>query len=151
MDLSLAESVPDHSSIWRFRNQLMKKQLLEVLLSQINGDLAKQGISVSQGSVGQEKTIYAFKMQINTDENGLIKQVSDTAGNVHDSKELEKLLEFKEGKSVRKVYADSAYANGKNEEKLGAENNKILHRAYRNKPLTREQKRASCLIMHLRA
>ncbi len=153
--------------------------ILEVLLSQINVDLAKQGISVSQGlvnrvdatvieakqfrqkkgqsgentqdreasysvkksSTGQEKTTDGFKMHINTDQNGLIKQVSDTAGHVPDSKELEKLLEFKEGKSVGKVYADNAYANGKNEEKLGAENNNILHKTYQNKPLTREQKR----------
>ena len=39
---------------------------------------------------------------INIDEAGLIKQVSDTAGHIHDSKELEKLLEFKDGKSVGK-------------------------------------------------
>ena len=178
VELSLSESVPDHSSIWRFRDQLLKKNLLEVLLFEINKDLEKQGISVLKGSVnivdatvieakqcrkkkgksgentqdpeasynrkksssGQEKTTYGFKMHINTDEDGLIKKVSYTTGRVHDSKELENLLDFKEGKSVGRVYADSAYANGKNDEKLGAENNKILHRAYRNKPLSREQK-----------
>ena len=179
VDLSLAESVPDHSNIWRFRDQLMRKELLEVLLSQVNDDLAKQGILVLQGSInvvdatiaeanqckkkkgqsgentqdpessynvkktseGKIKTTYGFKIHINTDEAGLIKKMSDTSGHVYDSKELEKLLEFKDGKSVGKVYADSAYANRKNDEKLGAENNKILHRAYRNKPLTREKKR----------
>ncbi len=38
------------------------------------------------------------------------------------------------------VYADSAYANKKNDEKLGKQNNKVLHRAYRNTPLTDRQK-----------
>ncbi len=38
------------------------------------------------------------------------------------------------------VFADSAYANKKNDERLGKHNNKILHRAYRNKPLTKQQK-----------
>jgi IS5 family transposase len=38
------------------------------------------------------------------------------------------------------VYADSAYANKKNNEKIGKQNNKVLHRAYRNKPLTKQQK-----------
>ena len=179
MDLGLEESVPDHSSICRFRDQLMRKELLEVLLSQVNDGLAKQGILVLQGSInvvdatiaeakqcrqkkgqsgentqdpeasyhvkktseGKIKTTYGFKIQINTDEAGLIKQVNDTAGHIHDSKELEKLLEFKDGKSVGKCMQIGAYANRKNDEKLGAENNKILHKAYRNKPLTREQKR----------
>ena len=167
------------SSIWRFRDQLLKKNLLEVLLCEINKDLEKQEILVLKGSVnivdatvieakqcrkkkgksgentqdpeasynrkksssGQEKMTYGFKMHINTDEDGLIKKVSYTAGHVHDSQELEKLLDFKEGKSVGAVYADSAYANQKNDMRLGSENNKILHRAYRNKPLSREQKR----------
>ena len=32
IDLSLSESVPDHSSIWRFRNLLNTESLLEPLL-----------------------------------------------------------------------------------------------------------------------
>ncbi len=43
-------------------------------------------------------------------------------------------------KTCGQVYADSAYANKKNDEKLGKQNNKVLHRAYRNKPLTKQQK-----------
>ena len=43
-------------------------------------------------------------------------------------------------KTVGEVYADSAYANKLNGKKLGKQNNKILHRAYRNKPLTQQQK-----------
>jgi hypothetical protein len=39
-------------------------------------------------------------------------------------------------KTCSEVYADSAYANKKNDEKLGQQNNKVLHRAYRNTPLT---------------
>jgi IS5 family transposase len=38
------------------------------------------------------------------------------------------------------VYADSAYANKQNDKKLGKQNNKVLHCAYRNKPLTKQQK-----------
>ena len=43
-------------------------------------------------------------------------------------------------KTCGEVYADSAYANKKNDEKLGKQNNKVLHRAYRNTPLTDRQK-----------
>jgi hypothetical protein len=45
-------------------------------------------------------------------------------------------------KTCGEVYADSAYANKKNDEKLGQQNNKVLHRAYRNTPLTDRQKQA---------
>jgi IS5 family transposase len=67
-----------------------------------------------------------------------------TPGNVHNSKEFDKLLDINKHKSKIKtcgeVYADSAYANKKNDEKLGQQNNKVLHRAYRNTPLTDRQK-----------
>jgi IS5 family transposase len=59
-----------------------------------------------------------------------------TAGNVHDSQELGKLVKGCGGQ----IYADSTYANKKNDKKFGVKNNKILHRAYRNKPLTKVQK-----------
>jgi hypothetical protein len=39
-------------------------------------------------------------------------------------------------KTCGEVYADSAYTNKKNDEKLSQQNNKVLHRAYRNTPLT---------------
>jgi hypothetical protein len=35
-------------------------------------------------------------------------------------------------KTCGEVYADSAYTNKKNDEKLSQQNNKVLHRAYRN-------------------
>jgi hypothetical protein len=43
-------------------------------------------------------------------------------------------------KTCGEVYADSAYANKKNDKKLGKKNNKVLHRAYRNTPLMQVQK-----------
>jgi IS5 family transposase len=52
-------------------------------------------------------------------------------------KEFYKLLGINKHKNKIKtcgeVYADSAYANKKNDEKLGKQNNKVLHRAYRNR------------------
>ena len=75
-----------------------------------------------------------------------------TKGSVHDSQELDALLGIdinhsnanntnKDSiKTPGQVYADSAYANKLNDKKLGKQNNKILHRAYRNKPITQQQK-----------
>ena len=79
-------------------------------------------------------------MHANTDEDGFVKKMTYTLGNVHDSQELDKLLDIGTTKTCGQVYVDSAYANKKNDKKLGKQNNKVLHRAYRNKPLTNEQK-----------
>jgi IS5 family transposase len=187
IDLSLSESVPDHSSIWRFRQLLNTEKLLTPLLEQINTHLERNSIIVSLGSIniidatvieakqsrkrkgrdgnntqdkdakynvkiaadGKRKTTYGFKMHANTDEDGFVKNMTFTPGNVHDSQELDELLNIgnikdpsKEDKTktVGEVYADSAYANKLNDIKLGKQNNKVLHRAYRNKPLTQQQK-----------
>ena len=182
IDLSLSEAVPDHSTIWRFRQLLNTEGLLEPLLEQINSHLEQNSIMVALGSIniidasvieakqsrkrkgkdgnntqdseagynvkiaadGKRKTTYGFKMHTNTDEDGFIKKMTYTAGNVHDSKEFDKLLDIKKSKNkqetVGQVYADSAYANKNNDEKLGKQNNKVLHRAYRNTPLTQRQK-----------
>lgn len=182
IDLNLSEAVPDHSTIWRFRQLLNTQRLLEPLIEQINTHLEQNSIIVSLGSIniidatvikakqsrkrkgkngnntqdkeagynvkiaadGKQKTTYGFKMHANTDEDGFIKKMTFTSANVHDSKEFDKLLDIGKTKDrlkiCGKVYADSAYANKQNDKKLGKQNNKVLHRAYRNKPLTKQQK-----------
>jgi IS5 family transposase len=93
--------------------------------------------NVKVAADGKRKSTYGYKLHVNTDEDGFIKTMTYTAGNVHDSQEFDKLLT---GKEIG-VYADSAYASKKNAKKLGKGKNKIMHRAYRNKPLTDSQKR----------
>ena len=51
IDLSLCEPVPDHSSIWRFRQLLNTENLLEPLLEQINTHLEQNSIIVALGSI----------------------------------------------------------------------------------------------------
>lgn len=47
--ISLSESIPDHSTIWRFRQELGKKNLGGKLLLSINEQLWKQGLRVKEG------------------------------------------------------------------------------------------------------
>ena len=47
--LSLEESVPDHTTICRFRNLLVERQLLQPLLYEINSQLEQQGKLVKKG------------------------------------------------------------------------------------------------------
>lgn len=177
IQLGLSEGVPDHTTLWRFRNRLEKTGLYERLLEVINQQLSRRGLlirsgevsiidasvieakqnrpgkgkdgrntqdeeagyNVKQGSDGKRKTTYGFKAHVNAEEDGFIKAYELTAGNVHDSKVFEPLLTDKE----EEVYADSAYKSRVHDELLKEKGirNRVLERAYRNKPLSAEQKR----------
>ena len=45
--LNISESVPDHSTLWRFRQLLGKQSLMNVLLNVINDQLTEQGLYIS--------------------------------------------------------------------------------------------------------
>lgn len=174
--LSLAETVPDHSTLWRFRNTLERHQLREPLLAEINQQLSEKGLYIKNGEIsivdasvikaqrnrpkkdvkgentqdpeagyavkagadGKVSSTYGFKAHVNVDEDGFIKATGFTAGNMHDSQCFTELLSGTESQ----VYADSAYASGHTSEWLSARgiDNRVLERAYRNKPLNKKQK-----------
>jgi transposase, IS5 family len=176
VDLSLAESVPDHSTLWRFRNNPQVQQLQSVILVEINEQLAAKSLYIKQGEIsivdasvieaqrnrpnkgkdgnntqdpeagynvktasnGKQKTTYGYKAHINVDEDGFVKAMELTAGNVHDSQIFTPLLSGDE----EKVFADSAYASANTNEWLAKKKikNGVLDRAYRNKKLTEAQK-----------
>lgn len=177
VNLSLTDPVPDHSTIWRFRNNLNKSSLLQTLLDNINHQLNSQGVIIKNGqasiidasviqaknnrphknakventqdkdasynvktaSDGKQKTTYGFKAHINVDEDGFILAQTLTTGSLHDSNVFAELLTGSE----EALYADSAYKSRKHDELLQDKDiqNNILERAYRNKPLTVQQKR----------
>ncbi len=177
VDISVSESVPDHSTLWRFRNLLEEEGLYQELLEALNQQLSEQGLlirsgevsiigasvieaknarpkkdkdgnntqdkdagwNVKQGSDGKKKTTYGYKAHMNVEEDGLIKTCEVTAGNVHDSQVFEELLTGRE----TQAYADSAYKSQAHDERLKEKGigNRILKRAYRNKPLTEQDKR----------
>ena len=174
--LSISESVPDHSTLWRFRQLLEKQHLMTTLLNGINDQLAEQGLYIKAGEVsiidasvieakqcrphkredgsstqdpdadwnvkvasdGRRKSTYGYKAHINVDEEGLIKALAYTAGTVHDSNHFTTLLKGNESAA----YADSAYQSEMHTDWLttrGIEN-RLIKRAYRNRPLSQEDK-----------
>lgn len=176
VDLDISESVPDHSTFWRFRQKLEKLSLMNQALNEINQQLSEQGLyvksgeasivdasviqahqnrpnkrkdgsstqdaeadwNVKVGSDGKRKSTYGFKAHINVDEDGIIKSTDYTKGSVHDSKCFTRLLSGKESAA----YADSAYLSQAHNDwlaKRGIEN-RVIKRAYRNKPLTVKEK-----------
>lgn len=175
--LPLSEGVPDHSTLWRFKQELAKQGLTDVLFDEVNQQLVEQNILVKSGSVsiidasvieakqcrprknkagestqdpeaswnvknasnGKKTSTYGYKAHLNVDEDGLIKKMAFTTGSTHDSKCLVELLEGDESA----VYADSAYQSKEHstylEERLIE--NRMIKRAYKNKPLTDEDKK----------
>jgi transposase, IS5 family len=49
--IPLAESVPDHSSIWRFREELARRGLAERLLAEVNRQLDAKGLILRRGTL----------------------------------------------------------------------------------------------------
>src|SRR4051794_13253698 len=49
--IPLSESVPDHSSVWRFRGQLARRGLAERLLAEVNRQLDTKGLIVRRGTL----------------------------------------------------------------------------------------------------
>jgi transposase, IS5 family len=185
--IGLDDAVPDHSSIWRFRQKISEEGRLEYLLDLLNQGLTEAGLYIKKGQVsiidasvieakqsrpnkgvdgentqdkeagynvkqssdGKMKTTYGFKAHLNVDEDAFITSAITTAGNVHDSQCLEDLLTGAE----TAVYADSAYASNKHDVLLKEKNikNGILKRAYRNKPLTKDEKQQNKQLSSIRS
>lgn len=105
--------------------------------------------NVKNGSDGKRKTTYGFKAHINVEEDGFIKRYDVTAGNIHDSQVFESLLTGNE----KEAFADSAYKSKARDKWLKDKRigNRILERAYRNKPLTNRQKTANQLASGTRS
>lgn len=85
---------------------------------------------------------YGYKNHITIDrKNKLIRRYKITDASVHDSQELNNIIY--EDQENKDVWADSAYRSEEQETKLKENNFKshIHERAYRNKPLTKEQER----------
>ena len=88
--------------------------------------------------MARQKSTYGYKAHMNVDEDGFVKATSYTAGNVHDADCFTELLSSKESS----VYADSAYQSKAHRQWLIDRkiDNRIIKRAYRNRPLTQQEK-----------
>ena len=185
--LNLSDSIPDHTTIWRFREALKNEQLFDQLLLEIQDQLAQKSLFIQHGSIsivdasvieaqrcrpnkdkngnntqdqaagytskifadGQKKSCYGFKAHLNVDEDGFVKAMKFTNASLHDSNIFEELLQSYDEACT----ADGAYLSKKNGKILAQRNieNLILNRAYRNKPLTPEEKQNNQKISPIRS
>ena len=144
--LSLAESLPDETTMMNFSHLLERHELGRSLLYEINAHLESQGLRLREGTIVDASIIeapsstknragerdpemhqtkrsiewhFGMKLHIGVDvDTGLVHSVSTTAANVHDVTEAHKLLHG--GETV--VWSDAGYQGVyKRAENLGRE------------------------------
>ncbi len=144
LGLSMSDSVPDETTICRFRNRLVEHGLYEKVFEDINRQLEKKGLIIKQGSivdaslvkshyrpskseetkdadaawtVKQDKPHYGYKAHVSVDVGSeLIRKAEITPAHVHDSQVFEELVVGDE----YAVYADKGYSGEERREYLEA-------------------------------
>ena len=84
---------------------------------------------------------YGYKKHVLTNREGIIRQVITTPANRNDLKELIPLLSEEDLPADTPVYADKGYATEENRAFLARHHLRdcIMHKAYRNRPLSQAQ------------
>lgn len=169
------EKAPDETTLCRFRKLLNDHDLFVEIFQIIGETLEKSGLRLGTGTIVDATIIHAptstkntdkkrdeemastkkgnqwyfgMKAHIGVDTNtGVIHTTTATAANVHDSQVMEDNLHGNEAR----VYGDSAYRN--QEKKIHAIGAKDFtqKRAYRNKPLSQEDKATNKTKSRVRA
>jgi IS5 family transposase len=171
------ERVPDATSLLGFRHLLERNDLGAALFAKVGELLLSNGLKLSGGTIVDATIIaapsstknadhardpemhqtkkgnqwhFGMKVHIGVDsKSGLVHSTSVTSANVHDSRELPRLLHGNE----TRLYGDSAYANQKEVLKQSAPEAKDFtnKRAYRNTPLTDADKETNRRKSQVRA
>ena len=82
--LDLSSSVPDHSTIWRFRQRLAEHELMDSLLGEVNRQLSEQSLYIRSGEVSiiDASVIEAKQCRPNKRSDGSPTQDSEAGWNV---------------------------------------------------------------------
>ena len=167
--IELAEdTVPDESTILRFRHLLEEHQLSERIFGQIRSLLEHKRLLLKSGTIVDATIIaappstknaegkrdpemhqtkkgkdwhFGMKAHVGTDRRGIVHSLTTTAANVHDSTQMPQLLHGPE----RAVFGDQAYWNESHRQsarELGIRY-RINRRPSRGHPLTAAQRRVN--------
>lgn len=170
--LSLSDTVPDHSTLSRFRSQLGNR--FSGLMEALNGQLDQRGLIVRRGTLidasfvqsssrksrvdpeagsygGQTPgSVSGYKMHAAVDQfSGLVRKVIVTAANINDTTPADELILGDEAA----VYADKAYDKRQRRRALQRRGvfAGLMHRPNKHHPLSRRQKSFNNRIKGLRA
>jgi transposase, IS5 family len=170
--LSLSDTVPDHSTLSRFRAQLGNR--FESLLEAFNTQLDQRGLIVRRGTLidasfvqsssrdkrvdpeagsfgGQkEGDVCGYKMHTAVDQfSGLVRKIIVTSANINDTTPADELILGDEAA----VYADKAYDTQQRRKALQQRGvfAGLMHRPHKHRALSAEQKAFNEKITPLRA
>jgi IS5 family transposase len=172
LGLSMSDTVPDAKTIWLFRETLVNAKVIECLFQLFYQELDLRGIVAHEGSINDASFVetpkrrakkgdneysnrqidddakwtkkgnvsyFGYKNHVKVDtKSKIITDYDVTPANTHDSQVFTQFYSEYENDTV---YADSAYVGQELPENITP---KICERAYRNKPLTDEQKVSNC-------
>lgn len=173
LDLNSLDSIPDETTICRYRELFARLELDKKLFYEFNKQLKSLNLIVGKGTIvdatikqaqatagsnrdndadftkKRGKTYYGYKGHIAIDEDSeVIKTAEFTKASVHDSNAFEQLVDYTE----EAVFADKGYANEFRRKKLQRKNifDGILSKGYRNKPLSRSEIKLNKLLSTIR-
>jgi transposase, IS5 family len=73
LGLGLEDTIPDHSTVWRFREALVKAGAIERLFARFDGELKRQGYFALGGQIIDASIVEAPKQRLTRDEKQTIK------------------------------------------------------------------------------
>jgi len=173
LDLNSNDSIPDETTICRYREMFSRLGLDKKLFNEFNKQLKKLNLIVGKGTIvdatikqaqatsksnrdndadftkKRGKTYYGYKGHISIDEESeVIKSVEFTKASIHDSSMFNKLVDYKE----ESVFADKGYTNKTRSRNLESKGifDGILAKGYRNKPLTEAEQKLNKLLSQIR-
>ena len=173
LDINSNDSIPDETTICRYREMFARLGLDKKLFNEFNKQLKSLNMIVGKGTIvdatikqaqanpqsnrdndadftkKRGKTYYGYKGHIAIDEDSeVIKTVEFTKASVHDSSAFDQLVDYSE----QAVFGDKGYANKFRRKKLEANGifDGILAKGYRNKPLSKSEKKFNRLLSTVR-
>ena len=174
LDISSGDSIPDETTICRYRELFAKHSLDKELFQSFNHQLGDAGMILEKGTIVDasikeaysthrskrdqdagftsrgQKSYYGYKAHIGIDhQTKVIHSTEFTPANVHDSDMFDQLLTGKE----QVVIADKGYANKKRKRRLRDAGVfcGILDKGYRNRLLSSKQQRRNMNLSHIRS
>lgn len=173
LDLNSQDSIPDETTICRYREMFARLGLDKKLFYEFNRQLNKLELIVGKGTIvdatikqaqatssskrdkdadftkKRNKTYYGYKGHIAIDEDSeIIKTVGFTKASLHDSSQFEELVDYTE----EAIFADKAYAKKSRRRKIEKREifDGILSKGYRNKPLSKSEIKFNQLLSTVR-
>ncbi|GAB4447293.1 MAG: IS5 family transposase [Bacteroidales bacterium] len=173
LGLNSSDSIPDETTICRYRELFATLELDKKLLYEFNKQLTELNFIIGKGTIvdatikqaqakpssnrdkdadftkKRGKTYYGYKGHIAIDsETEVIKKVEFSSANIHDSNMFDSLVDQTE----QVVLADKGYANQQRKRNLRSKGIfcGILDKGYRNRELSRKQKKKNRLLSSVR-